>query len=200
MKSFKEHLQESWKKRRQRDRVARKMSGNQMTEYFGTNPLATANKKLIRVSRAADNLSMKADEEGSTQSDQAASFAASKKKKELIDKRNASMIYRSAKDLGYKPSTGFGNLLHTINSKTADGSFSYRRVVEPLLQNFENNAKIKATMGRSISSERKNRERERFENLIKRTQDPSTSEKTRDILSAHLNRNSTRMRKLGVQR
>lgn len=200
MKSFQEYLQESWKKRRGRDRIARQMSGNQMAEYFGTNPLATANKKLIRVSRASDNLSMKAYEEGSSQSDQAASSAALKKKVELINKNNASRIYRSAKALGYKPSSGFGNLLHSINSQTADDSFSYRHVVEPLLQNFDYDAKIKATMGRSISSERNNKERANFENLIKRTNDPSTSERTRNILSGHLNRNSTRMRKLGIQR
>ena len=199
IKSFIEYLQESWKKRRKRDKAARQMSRNQMTEYFGTNPLATANKKLIRVSLAADNLDTKANEEGATPSAEAASLAASKKKKELVAKNTGSRIYRSARALGYNPGSGFGSLLHTINSQTADDSFSYRHVTEPLLQNFDYDAKIKATLGRSISSERKNKERASFENIIKRAQDPSTNEKTRGILSAHLNRNRGRMRKLGIQ-
>ena len=199
MKSFKEYLQESWKKRRQRDRAARQMSRNQMTEYFGTNPLATANKKLIRVSAAADNLDTKANEEGATRAAEAASLAASKKKKELVAKNTGSRIYRSAKALGYNPGSGFGNLLHTINSKTADDSFSYRHVTEPLLQNFDHDAKIKATLGRSISSERRERERATFENLIGRAANPATDSRTRDILATHLNRNRGRMRKLGIQ-
>ena len=198
MKSFKEYLQESWKKRRKRDRAARQMSRNQMTEYFGTNPLATANKKLIRVSLAADNLDTKANEEGATQAAEAASLAASKKKKELVAKDTGSRIYRSARALGYNPGSGFGSLLHTINSQTADDSFSYRHVTEPLLQNFDYDAKIKATLGRSISSERKNRERASFESLIARVGNPATDSRTRDILSAHLNRNRVRMRKLGI--
>jgi hypothetical protein len=86
-----------------------------------------------------------------------------------------------------------------MNSRTADAGLSHRQVIEPLLQHFKDDSNIKAASGKSISSERKSREKANFENLVRKSQDPATDQRVRETLTAHLDRNRARMRKLGIK-
>lgn len=195
MKSFKQYLEESWKKYRDKER---KRKGEYVNPFGKKLPNYT-NKREKRL-WAALNAHGDYEEHRNPQQRQREHDDIFDRYNQLRKNDEMRKVYRAAKMLGYSPAPGFGHLLHTMKNYVDDGGLMHHKLIQPLQMHFKSQSEIRSAANTPISDERRAREKESFERLIARHNHSETSEEHKEIIGRHLERNKTRMRKLGIKR
>lgn len=189
MKSFKEYLSESWKKKRNRDREAR---ANFSNPFLNNERPRHFNKREDRLGKAFNkridaNLGSERDREFEDIDSKLTTIRKNQEPKE---------VYRGLKMTGGDPGPGFGEFLY--KARRTEGSGIRNMYIDPLVHHFRQQANIRGKVGTAISDDKNDREREAYGNKMTRLNDPTTPAEHKEALAAHIKRNATRIRKLGL--